>query len=210
MKRLFFLLFIGSLAAPVCAAPQTQVSVNRPRTAVSVVRPSTSAPVSHPRTSVSVKRTATVTPVTRPATNSVVSHPATSVSVAHPVTSVSVSRPVTFSSSAALSAVKTGAPGGKTAASSYSPSYKNAKDLKTSKADSAPKASQLTAGQSGLGIIDPSAAQKAALAAASDKPKAESSQMSIDEVLQKTNLPSNIMGKLKQRNFEASRHSNKK
>lgn len=181
MKKLGFL-FFGFLAAALQAAPTTQVTVTHPTTTAVKNLPRTNVVVSKPTTTAVVTRPVTTAPVTRPTTPGV-------------------------SSSAALK-TSSGLAGSSSKGGSYTPSYKNAKTLAPSAADT-PKAAKLGSGTAGLGMTDPNAAQKAAEAASSTKPKAETSQPSLDDVLKKTKLPGDISSKLKQRNFEAAKAAGK-
>ena len=152
--------------------------------------PQTMGPVSHPTTQATVNV---------PRTNVIVKKPTSTATAKQPITMVEVKHPTTIPTLSADSS-KGGSIGGK--GGSYTPSYKNAKTVAPTEA-ATPKAAKLGKGESGLGK-DKNANQKAAEAAASSKPKGEDGQPSIQDVLKKTNLPSNIMGQLKQRNFEAA------
>ena len=68
-----------------------------------------------------------------------------------------------------------------------------------------PKASNLGGGSNSLGLgAAPNAAAKDATASAA-KPKAESSQISIDDVMKKTQIPGNLGSKIKQADFAAGK-----
>lgn len=210
MKNLLFSFAAACVCAPLCAAPVTNVTVTHPTTAAPVVRPVTSVTVTRPVTNAPVTHPVTVAPVSRPVTNVAVTRPVTAVSVTHPVTSVSASRPgasgFTASSPSAGSSASSAKSGASSSSSSYTPTYKQAKDLK---APDIPKAASLGAG-SGLGMVDGNAAQKDRDAESFEVKKGESTQISIDDVLKKTQMPSDLDSKLKQRNFEAAKMKGKK
>lgn len=161
----------------------------KPKTQVVVSRPTTVAVPTHvPKTNVTVSKPTTVAPVVKPTTVPTAVHPA--------------------KTGGATENAFSGKIGSTTAGGSYSASYKNAKTLAPT---DTPKASSLGKGQQGLGNKDTQAASKEALAA-QQAPKAESTQPSIDDVLKKTNLPPDLMSKLKQHNFESAgvaKHKNK-
>lgn len=154
-----------------------------PQTQVTVTHPTTKAPVQQPRTNTIVKQ---------PSTLAVTTHPTTTVTVTHPTT-IPTLQPTT-------------AGGPKMSSGGSYASYKNAKTLAPSTTD-IPKAGKLGKGESGLGK-DANAANKDKQVSAA--PKAESSQPSLEDVLKKTNIPSDIAAKLKQKNFEASKMSQRK
>lgn len=206
MKNLLFLLCVCGAGTVLNAAPVTNAPVTRPTTNAAVSRPVTSVSVSHPVTSSAVTRPASNAAVTRPTTNAVVLRPVTNVSVTHPgEKALSVATPG-FSGAAKPAPAAPSAPPASSSGGSYTPSYKQAKDLKSAQI---PKAASLGAG-GGLGITDPNAAQKAKEAEEFEVKKAESTQVSIDDVLKKTNIPSDMASKLKQRNFEAAKSAGKK
>ncbi len=186
MKKLLFLFSLCG-ALPLAAAPTTNVSVTHPTTTVKVLRPTTAGAV--------------IRPVTAP---SMQTKPVTTVVVTHPVTPGSTAQQFGTAEGKATSApavpTKTAATG-----SSYTPSYKQAKNFDV------PKAASLGAGSAGLGgMTAAQAAQKDRDAQAFETVKGESSQLSIDEVLKKTKMPEGLSSKLKQRNFEAAKMSGKK
>ncbi len=117
----------------------------------------------------------TVQPVQRPTTpgtasavktNAVVTKPQTVAPVLQPVTTATVQRPATLPSNTTAFG---GTMGKTSAGGSYTPSYKNAKQLGSSSTSSA---ASLGKGEEGLGTKDAQAAAKAALAA-QEKPKAD-------------------------------------
>ncbi len=181
MKKLEFGILLLLISAPLLAAPTTSVSVSHPTTTTSV-QPS-------PRTNQIVSR---------PTTTGVISHPTTSVTVTHPQTVATPSK-TSNTTKGSFSAI-----GSKSAGGSYTPSYKNAKTL-TGPQTNTPKASNLGGGSNSLGLgADPNAAAKDA-AASAEKPKAESSQISIDDVLKKTQIPGDLGSKIKQADFAAGK-----
>lgn len=225
------------LSAALYAAPVTQVTVQHPVTAgnvqmphtnVAVSKPTTHSTVSHPTTTVQTNLPRTQVAVLKPTTHSVVTHPTTAVEVTHPtttakvnhpVTDVSVTHPTTVPVMASATAgdnksSKGGKMGSSSASGSYEASYKNVKDFAAANIPPAdiPKAAKLSGGEAGLGLGDAKSAEKEALAA-KEKPKAESAEASIEDVLKKTQLPSGLDSKLKQRAFEAGgldKHGKKK
>ncbi len=180
MKNTFFFCFALVCAIPLAAQPKTQVSVMRPTTNVAVTHPQTQVAVSKPKTLTLVNP--------RPTTTVRVKHPGEKPLVAAPE-SASASAPTPASSA------KTAAQSG----GSYTPSYKQAKDLKAK--NTIPQAAALGVGAAGLNMADPDALAKAAAAAKMNMPKAENAQPNLQDVLNKTNMPKGLESALKQRNF---------
>lgn len=206
MKHLSICFVFMLLAGALGAAPVTTATVNRPTTTATVNRPTTSAVVSRPTTAVPVLRPATTAAVERPVTTATVSHPTTQVVVTHPG-----ERGLSYVPTPAPAAPKAQPSANKTTSSSsvgsYTPSYKNAKDFK---AEETPKAATLSNATSGLGMTNSDAAQKEADAKSFEVQKAMSTQVTEEDVLKKTKLPTNIDSTLKQRNFEAAKAAGKK
>lgn len=205
MKHLSVLFVFALLAGFLQAAPVTTVKVTRPTTTATVNRPTTTAVVSRPTTTAAVLHPTTTATVERPVTTTVVSHPTTQVTVTHPG-----ERGVAYVPTPAPAAPKKTSSAAKTtsssAAGSYTPAYKNAKDLK---AADVPKAATVTNAVSGLGMTNSDAAQKEADAKSFKVEKGLSTQVSEEDVLKNTKLPTNLDSKLKQRNFEAAKFSGK-
>ena len=199
--------------------PYTHVTVSKPTTHSVVTHPTTTAEVNLPRTQVPVLKPTTHSMVNHPVTTAVVNHPVTTAQVTHPVTDVSVTHPTTVPAMASASAPenkpgKGGKMGSSSGSGSYEASYKNVKDFaaaNVAKAD-IPQAAKLSGGQAGLGMSDSNAAEKEALAA-KERAKGEGTDLSAEDVLKKTKLPSGLDSMLKQRNFEAEgldKHGKKK
>lgn len=214
MKQLTALFMFVLLSAYVQAAPVTTAVVNRPTTTATVSRPTTTATVNRPTTTAVVSRPKTAVSVYQPVTTVVVERPVTTATVSHPTTQAVVSHP----GERGVSYVPTPAPAPKAQSSaskktssssvgSYTPSYKNAKDLK---ATEAPQAATMVNASSGLGMTNSDSAQKEADAKAFKVEKGMSTQVSEEDVLKKTKLPSNIDSILKQRNFEEAKAAGKR
>ena len=177
MKKFIFESLFIVVAVPALAAPATNVSVSHPTTTGAKVAPRTNVVVSHTTTQTAV------------------SHPTTQVAVTHPTTAPTLQKANHVG----------GNVGSKSGGGSYNASYKNAKTLAPTPSANTPKAAKLGKGQNGLGTGAGSEAAAKDAAAAAAKPKAESSQLSIDEVLKKTNVPGDLGSKLKQMNFAAEK-----
>lgn len=220
MKHVTALLMLVLLAGYVQAAPVTTAVVKRPTTTATVNHPTTTAIVNRPTTTAVVSRPTTVVPVLRPATTAVVTHPVTTATVSHPTTQVAVTHPgergVSYVPTPAPAPAPTSAPKAESSASkptssssvgSYTPSYKNAKDLK---AKDVPQAADMLKAASGLGMTNSNSAQKEADAKSFKVEKGLSTQVSEEDVLKNTKLPSNLDSILKQRNFEEAKSAGKK
>ncbi|MBR3603938.1 MAG: hypothetical protein IKL48_04595 [Elusimicrobiaceae bacterium] len=164
--------------------------------------PKTTAVVTHPKTD--------VVPLVRPRSNAVVARPTTTSRVAQPLTPGGTTQAFMLGTKedqpAGAAPAATPVVGTKTSAkSSYEPSYKKAKDFKSS-STAVPKQTNQNpeAKNNGLGMKDPMAAQKEADARTFDIQKA------LDEGTFKNIVPPEIMGKLKQRNHEAAKSAGKK
>ena len=145
-------------------------------------KPENPAPL-HPVTSSATVMPRTDVPVLRPVTNTPVNRPTTSGSVLRPVT------PGTAVSGVPKANVSlNGVSRSNSSTGSYTPSYKNAKNLASSQA---PAAAKTTQGEKGLGFGDNQAAAKAALAAQEQK-KAESAEVGSKDVLKSTVLPPEV------------------
>lgn len=205
MKHLSVLFVFVLLTGFLQAAPVTTVKVTRPTTTATVNRPTTTAVVSRPTTTAAVLHPTTTATVERPVTTAVVSHPTTQVTVTRPG-----ERGVAYVPTPAPAAPKKTSSSAKTTSSSavgsYTPAYKNAKDFK---AADVPKAATVTNAVSGLGMTNSDAAQKEADAKSFKVEKGLSTQVSEEDVLKNTKLPTNLDSKLKQRNFEAAKFSGK-
>ena len=153
-----------------------------------------------PKTTVQVTHPTTQATVHVPQGNTVVTHPVTTVPVTHPTTAVTVTHPTTMATPTQTQPSAANS-GGKMASGGDYASYKNAKTFSSS--SSTPQAAKLGQGESGLGK-DPNADQKAAAAAAFSLPKAQSSQLNVQEVLKNTQLPSGSEKKLKSKMANAS------
>ncbi len=219
MKQLTALFMFVLLSAYVQAAPVTTAVVNRPTTMATVSRPTTTATVNRPTTTAVVNRPTTVVPVLRPVTTAVVERPVTTATVSHPTTQAVVSHPgergVSYvptpapapAAPAAKAQSSASKPTSSSSVGSYTPSYKNAKDLK---ATGVPQAADMLKAASGLGMTNSDSAQKEADAKAFKVEKGMSTQVSEEDVLKKTKLPGNIDSILKQRNFEEAKAAGKK
>ncbi len=152
-----------------------------------------------PQTNVTVTHPTTNTVIQQPRSNQIVKQPTTTVQVTHTPTTVQVVRPTTVPTLQPASTGGQAIPSG----GSYA-SYKNAKTLAPNTTD-VPKANKLGKGEKGLGK-DANAANKGSQVATT--PKAESA--SYEEVLKKNNIPKDMIEKIKQKNFEASKMSQRK
>lgn len=206
MKRIIYFSFLALCVAPACARPVTQSAVTRPTTSTGTVsRPVTAVPVLRPTTTAAVTRPTTSTgTINRPVTAATVVRPTTTASVSRPVTTATVTRPTTVVpvfEPAAGPTNPTGKAADKSASSggSYSPSYKNAKTLTPT-----PKAAPAGRGEAGLGLNTDEAAKDKA-AKESEKPKAEDSNASVDDVLKNTKLPPGLEKLLKQKADSSSK-----
>lgn len=186
MKNLFLFCMTAALCAPLCAAPVTSSAVNKPATASAVSRPATASSVVRPSTAGGVARPSTSSGVSRPTTATAVARPATSVTVQRPG-----ERPMSYGPdvSAREAVSSPSAPSASSAAASSSG--------RTQKA-TAPAAAQNTSSTVGLGMNNAqAAAQRDAAARATQVQKAESAQVSTDDVLKNTKMPSNIQEALR-------------
>lgn len=198
----FWILFMLFAALPLAAAPTTTVTVHRPTTASSVTRPTTAAEVSRPTTAVSVSHPTTVVPVLHPTTTATNVRPTTQVSVHRPgeqgLSYVPVTPGVRATPAAdkpASAAASSSASSSSSAGGSYTPSYKQAKDLSATTAKNISQTA-LSEKTTGLAMSDPNASQKEADARATQVQKAMSSQVSTDEVLKNTKIPDNVKAAL--------------
>lgn len=187
MKNLFLCCMVAALCAPLCAAPVTSSAVNKPATASAVSRPATAS---------SVVRPSTAGGVARPSTSSGVSRPTTATAVARPATTVTVQRPGErpMSYGPDVSAREAASSASSSAASSSAGASSSGRAQKTT----APAAAQNTSSTVGLGMNNAqAAAQRDAAARATQVQKAESAQVSTDDVLKNTKMPSNIQEALR-------------
>lgn len=212
MKKCFFILTILFCSVGLYATrPTTTANVTHPttfskvsvaQTNVTVSHPTTQTTVTYPTTQVSVTKPTTVTSVQHPTTQTAVFKPTTTGSVSHPITTQMVTRPQT----------PFGGTMGMNGSGSYTPSYKKSTKFtpiptpgqaNVPAADPGPKAAKLGSGRAGLGMgTDANAAEKDALAA-QERQKAESSDVSAEDVAKKTKLPEGLADKLKQKAGEA-------
>lgn len=181
MKKFFLFVLLLPVTMPLLATkPQTpQQFISRPTTPVQK-NLAADAEGDAPAESIRLKPKTTAS-VQRSVSNTTIQHP----------TTPSVSRVATSPFGGTMDNTKQ---------TSANASYKNAKTLAPSEP---PKVNKTAKGESGLGTKDPQAASKEKLAE-TPKKQPETAQPSLDDVLKKTNLPADLMGKLKQHNFEAA------
>lgn len=190
MKKIFSFAFICLLGVPLFAHPKTQVVVTRPQTTAVKHMPRTNVVVSRPQTTAQVSHPVTPGSATEAFVNG---KPSTD---GRP--SVAAAKPAT---SAAPTPSKLAAP-----APSYTPSYKQSKDLNVSSGASSqatPKGLPPAAMQanSSLGLNDPNAAQKAADAKSLQFEKVLTEKAAEANV----HVPSDFESKIKQLNFAATK-----
>lgn len=197
MKKLWLFFAVAGCCVPLFAAEKKEASPApaRPTTHVAVVRPTTPSSAARLTTQVSVPKPVTRVPVVHPLTPG----SATAQAVAAGFGAGDAEKPAP---------VKTPEPAvasSKSSAGGYSPSYKNAKKLGDNNPGSALPPSAV---KSGLGVSGAGDAERAAAAAASAKPDVDPATM--ESMMKKANIPSDIASKLKQRNFESARSGKKK